>query len=240
MSGETMITVIGNITTKNAPAVISAQGLTDCIIEDCGKPIVGRGRCRRHYAQWHAATPPTERQPAFWLKCLTPRERFDLKVDRRGPDECWPWKPPCHRSGHGEFYVSPERGKVPAHTFAVELATGEQCPPGKEGCHRCDNPPCCNPAHVYYGTRQQNVDDMHRRSRASIGSAHPNSKLTEEAVVRLRQQVAAGIPIADLAWHYGVSAAAVSHAASGLTWKHAGGPITKRPVGRPNRKDITT
>jgi hypothetical protein len=176
--------------------VISAQGLTGCVIDDCGKPIRARGRCRKHYYVWYRATAGTERPPALNLKRKTVAERFWEKVDQRGPDECWPWQNSTNRFGHGEFYVSPERGRVPAHTFAVELATGKRCPPGKEGCHDCDNPPCCNPTHVYYGTRRQNVADMYARGRARVvGSANPRARLTEADVVEMREAFAAGVQL---------------------------------------------
>jgi len=35
----------------------------------------------------------------------------------------------------------------------------------EDGCHRCDNPPCCNPAHLYVGTRKQNIADAVERKR---------------------------------------------------------------------------
>lgn len=148
-----------------AENVISAQGLTGCVIADCGRPLVARGRCRRHYMSWWKATPKESRGAPLNLKRLTPAERFAKKVERGGPDDCWPFTGTTDSFGHGQFFISPERGKIPAHDFALELATGVRCPDGKEGCHDCDNPPCCNPAHVYYGTRKQNVDDMWRRGR---------------------------------------------------------------------------
>lgn len=219
---STSVTLTGHLIDDS----ISAQGLAGCVIDGCGKPLVARGRCRAHYQVWWKATDGTERPPALNLKRKTPAERFAGKVDKRGPDECWPWKPPKHRSGHGEFFVSPERGKVRAHSFALELATGVPCPPGREACHRCDNPPCCNPAHIYYGTRQDNVNDMVQHGRALLGTAHPNAKLTETQVLEMRQRRAAGTPQRQLAADYGVSAAYVSTIVNGLVWSHVGGPIT--------------
>lgn len=211
-----------------APDVISAQGLTGCVIDECGKKIVGRGRCRRHYSQWWRATRNTARPPALHLKGKRPEQRFREKVNERGPDECWPWLPPGDKFGHGQFFVSPERGTVPAHVFALELATGDSCPPGKEGCHHCDNPPCCNPAHVYYGTRQQNVDDMHRRGRACVGSAAPGARLTEADVVEIRERFARGELLKTLAERFDIGDGHVSQIVNGLKWKTAGGPITTR------------
>jgi hypothetical protein len=219
---------------QDVPAVVSAQGLTGCIIGNCGKKIRARGRCHRHYYIWYRATKGTERPPALNLKRKTVAERFHEKVTRLGPDDCWPWKASAYKSGHGEFFVSPERGKVPAHTFARELATGIPCPAGREGCHRCDNPPCCNPAHVYYGTRQENVDDMWARGRSSHGSAHPMAKVTEPQVLAIRERFAAGEFETNLAREYGLSDSTVSNIVNGRIWKHVGGPI--KVHGRPGRR----
>lgn len=216
--------------------VISAQGLAACVIDDCGRPIKARGRCHRHYVAWYRATAGTERPPALNLKRKTPAERFAEKVDKGGPDECWPWKPPADRNGYGVFFVSPERGMVPAQAFAVELATGTPCPPGHEGCHHCDNPPCCNPAHVYYGTRQDNVDDKVSRGRQLRGSQMTQAKLTEADVLAMRERFAAGESMGLLAAEYGVTTSTVSNVVNGRrgVWSHVGGPIGTH--GKPGRR----
>jgi hypothetical protein len=221
------------------PDVVSAQGLAGCIIDDCGKKIVGRGRCRRHYTQWWRRTRGQTRAPALNLRTLTPAQRFWAKLDKRGPDECWPWKKVSHRSGHGEFFVSRERGKVPAHSYALELATGEACPSGKECCHHCDNPPCCNPAHLYFGTRLQNVHDAISRGRHQHGERHSTSFLTEREVLEMRVRFAAGETQPALASVYGIGEAYISQIVNGRAWKHVGGPIKthNRPGRRYPRKD---
>ncbi len=223
---------------EEVPDVVSAQGLSGCVVDDCGKKIVGRGRCRKHYAQWWRRTRGQERPPALNLKTLTPEQRFWLKVDRRGDDECWLWTGSVDSFGHGSFFVSPARDRVPAHSYALELATGEQCPDGKECCHHCDNPPCCNPGHLYFGTRLQNVHDAIDRDRFSRGERHICAVLTEDDVVAMRIRFAAGETQPVLASVYGVSESHVSQIVNGLAWKHVGGPIRthNRPGRRPGRR----
>ncbi|MEU1327178.1 HNH endonuclease signature motif containing protein [Streptomyces microflavus] len=196
-----------------------------CDLPDCDAPFVARGMCRKHYMAWHRATPREARKPAPGFSRLTVAERFNSKVAQGAPDECWPFTGSQHGFGHGQFFISKDRGLVPAHAFALELATGEPCPAGMETCHHCDNPPCCNPAHLYFGTRQQNVDDMWRRGRAKRGSRHSNAQLTEEAVVLIRQRYKAGEFAKTLAAEFNVREAAVTAVVLGKTWKHVGGPI---------------
>jgi hypothetical protein len=234
-AGGTHIRIVDDL-----PDVVSAQGLTSCIVNDCAtQKIVGRGRCRRHYMQWWRRTRGQERPPALNLKTLTPEQRFWLKVDKRGPDECWPWTSSKHESGHGEFFVSKERGKAPSHSYALELATGEKCPAGKECCHHCDNPPCCNPEHLYFGTRMQNVHDAISRRRHSHGSRHRGARLTEADVVAIRTRFAAGETQPSLSAEFGISSGHISHIVNGRIWKYAGGPTKthNKPGRRFPRKD---
>lgn len=93
-------------------------------------------------------------------------ERFWAKVDKRGPDACWPWLASRCDSGYGKFRV----GKMTrSHRVAFELGGGE-IPDGQCVLHRCDNPACCNPAHLFVGTFNDNVQDMVRKGRQRSGT----------------------------------------------------------------------
>ena len=90
-------------------------------------------------------------------------KRFWAKVDRRGPDECWPWVGSSVRYRRGLFY---RLGKRTMATWtALELA-GRPRPSDKhDACHTCDNPNCVNPAHLWWGTKRENTQDMVRKGR---------------------------------------------------------------------------
>jgi hypothetical protein len=99
-------------------------------------------------------------------------ERFRSKVDQRGPDDCWPWRGGRDDAGYGLFYFHDDNGKLKrtrAHRWLLGYLRGKPLilkPTGvEEGCHRCDNEPCCNPAHLYVGTRKQNIGDAVERKR---------------------------------------------------------------------------
>lgn len=85
--------------------------------------------------------------------------RFWSKVDKSaGVDACWPWTAKSkHKAGYGVISVDGKRNV--SHRVAWELARGE-IPPGMHVCHKCDNPPCCNPSHYFLGTPADNVLDM--------------------------------------------------------------------------------
>lgn len=100
----------------------------------------------------------------------TATERFWEKVDKRGPDECWPWQACRHKYGYGQFNVTGKRGGryCRAHVFALEEKLGRRLKSGMCGLHSCDNPPCCNPDHLWEGTHVDNVRDRDAKGRTAI------------------------------------------------------------------------
>jgi hypothetical protein len=148
--------------------------------------------------------------------------RFWSLVDKRAT--CWMWTGHLDKDGYGLFVWRGRR--VGAHTLALSFTTGETKPEGMDTCHSCDNPPCVNPAHLRFDTRQANVDDAHARGRAAVGERIGAAKLTERDVIEIRTRRAAGALQKHLARDYGVSPAYVSEIVNGITWTQVGGPIT--------------
>jgi hypothetical protein len=89
-------------------------------------------------------------------------ERFWPKVDRQGKDECWLWRGATKRRDYpyGMFWMG--EGNRPAAQVAWELRHGEDFPEGMQACHSCDNPRCCNPAHIFVGS----MSDKHQGRRS--------------------------------------------------------------------------
>jgi len=132
--------------------------------------------------------------------------RFWSKVDQAGVDDCWEWQGARHGRGYGTFklasYVS-----VTSSRMALICTTMDE-PEGMHVLHHCDNPPCCNPAHLYFGTIAQNNADKISRGRANpgnqSGASNGAAKLTEQQVAlivaRLRsgwnnKRIAADLPV---------------------------------------------
>jgi hypothetical protein len=93
-------------------------------------------------------------------------ERFWSKVDKRGEDECWEWKYGKSKSGYGNFWLNGLT--IRSNRAAWVIANG----PIKEGlfsCHKCDNPGCCNPKHLFLATNEENTLDRHLKGRTASG-----------------------------------------------------------------------
>lgn len=141
------------------------------------------------------------------------QERFEAKFIRCSDSECWNWTAyKCHGYGRMGF-----NGKIHmAHRMAFKIAYG----PFDERLkvlHRCDNPSCVNPSHLFVGTQKDNVDDMTRKGRRASFGGERNSgrKLSADQVMRIRQDKRSGPVIAA---EYGVTRAAINKIRRGVTW----------------------
>lgn len=153
-------------------------------------------------------------------------DRFWSKVDVRSADECWPWKAAVRnrRSNYqyGAFWLDGRHR--PASRIALELRLGFVVGEHFEACHSCDNPPCCNPQHLFVETPGQNAQDKVNKMRHVHGASVHTNVLTEEQVRELmtlkpairarhgeRQQIAN---------RFGIKPSLVSEIWQGRSWRH--------------------
>jgi len=168
-------------------------------------------------------------------------ERFWSKVDRRAPDECWPWTRALGGSGYGNFVLRPgdlpevsQRRYVNSHRLAFRLVHGRW--PDPQALHGCDFRPCCNaesPEHIHEGTQADNLREMAERGRAVSYDHRANpaaAKLTRDQVAEIRRIYAEesngrrgihhrGVTYADLAERFGVHRDAIAKVVRRVTWQ---------------------
>lgn len=113
--------------------------------------------------------PQRENTMAFGMPTLGPR--FWLRVSMPSPDACWEWSGTRNEHGYGVIRVGRRNWRT--HRVMWAIVNGEDVlPPEMKLLHRCDNPPCCNPAHLRTGTQADNVADMHSKGRRTYYRKH--------------------------------------------------------------------
>ena len=148
-------------------------------------------------------------------KRLTTPEKFWERVDRSDPLRCWIWTGRRQPNGYG--LIGFHAREWVAHRLAYALTFPEW--DGKKlVLHRCDNPPCVNPAHLFLGTQADNVADMWAKGRAHDfrGEGGGNVKLTAEQIIAIRTE-----PLLQrqIAVKYGIERSVVSRIRARKSWQ---------------------
>lgn len=150
-------------------------------------------------------------------------KRFWTKVDIRGKDECWPWMRALNEHGYGVVGAGGPHN-ILAHRAAYQLTHNVTLTPKQEIAHTCDNPPCCNPAHLFVATHKENMMDMKNKKRAKgpymIGSKHPLAILDEADVVIIKKLIRMKVTLREIAKQFDVPYGCITHISNGSSWKH--------------------
>ena len=146
------------------------------------------------------------------------KARFLRYVDKRRPNECWPWKGSISSSGYGEFRVEQtnDQGPTGAHRVAWEIKHGA-IPRRKIVCHSCDKHRCVNTAHMFVGSHADNSRDMVVKGRSRRGTSHWNARFSEDEIRAIRS---AAPPYSRIAAKFKTNTGTISDIRNRKAWNH--------------------
>ena len=183
-----------------------------CSVDGCEKRAFSRGWCSCHYSRWkrnghHLRT----------LYNLDHSKTFKNNIKKNG-DGCWDWQGANNGKGYGCLRVDGKR--VLAHRYSYEAHIGpiprlKNSYHGVCVLHKCDNPSCVNPDHLFLGTHNDNMQDKMSKGRSGV------VKLSASTVAKMKQEYLSGKTChRELAKKFGTSYQNVGAILSGKTWKH--------------------
>ena len=186
-----------------------------CSIKGCGKPHLANGWCRTHYtrARRHG-------DPLAVLQVqrhgLSLKDRLLANIEKT--PSCWIWLGSLDNHGYGRMNVG---GKpTMTHRVSWEVHKGP-IPPGANVLHRCDNPRCVRPRHLFLGDHAANMADKMAKGRHRYGNVsgeeHGMAKLTAEQVLAIRADQRS---LREVAAEYGLSRTHVWEIRTGRAWTH--------------------
>jgi len=172
------------------------------------------------------------RQRSISSSVIPQRTRFNfwqhMTVPKRG---CWIWQGAKFRKGYGNFHI-PNWGNIGAHIVSYLITRESEILEPKDCVlHKCDNPSCCRPSHLFKGTKLDNTRDMiskgrenyynnFRNARIRRGEETSNHVLTAADVIAIRHARAQGVGQKRLAKQYGVCYQAIQAIDHGRSWAH--------------------
>lgn len=158
-------------------------------------------------------------------------------VDTSAGTGCREWTGYRRQDGYGQFKHQGQN--FYAHRVVLMVSTGRVLAPGEVTRHRCDNPPCVNPAHLQVGTHADNMRDKVERGRSTAREANGNAVLTAELVAQARRRVRAGETATAVADSLAVNMGTLHQAVRGTNWPGVVNGEAPVDSGRPPRQRLT-
>ena len=193
-----------------------------CSVEHCVNHVRSAGSvfCEKHYMRNRRHGDP---HGGFTRDSSVPyQEWFWQQVEKT--DACWLWSRGRDSCGYGTL-MREDGSADRAHRMAWILTFGEIAD-GLFVCHKCDNPPCCRPDHLFLGSQKDNMQDAARKNRTVFGEQH-STQFTEKDVVEMRLARSSGLSYAAIGYQFSCSPGTVRNIVTGIQWRRSGGPISK-------------
>lgn len=148
--------------------------------------------------------------------------RFWSKVKIGNPDECWEWQAATNRKGYGVINIKASLFLASRISWFIKNGNTHE---NLLVCHKCDNPPCVNPNHLFLGTIKDNAIDMSRKGRSRKGRKSlyrgtliKSSVLKEEDVLQIKKLLQKNMTCVEISKIYNVTPEAISSIKTGKNW----------------------
>lgn len=188
-----------------------------CSIQECDNVLQATGLCYKHYKRKqihgdveHNYNSETACRARFWSNVAI----------TSNPEKCWIWQGKLNRDNYGKFWAKIfGKSQTLAHRIAFYFYYGVD-PKNSCCCHKCDNPRCVNPNHLFLATSRINQADKVAKQRQARGEKQRCAKLTDKTVKQIKHSLKAGESLSNLADRFGVAFQTIGAIKSGKTWKH--------------------
>lgn len=192
-----------------------------CADPTCSSPVYCRALCIKHYSRWYKTG-----ESAYVAESMHPRKPRGVSAEdwfwqgfSRAESGCLEWQRYIRGDGYGYCSRDVGDGSRFAHRVAWILTNGV-IPDGIDVLHKCDNPPCGDPDHLFLGTHADNMADMAKKGRSTRGRPGPNAKLAGPQVLGVLLRLEGGESNTTIGRRYGVTRQAIAAIRHGKTWKH--------------------
>lgn len=189
-----------------------------CQCKGCERDAIYLGMCNRHYRRLQKYGSPFVTK----LHALRgmPAERRFARLHKKMESGCWEWIGPVEKDGYGVFSATWNGTAYKrAHRFSWAFHNLSEIPEDMVVCHKCDNPRCVNPDHLWLGSTLENNSDRAKKGRNHVQSGERSNAaiLTESQV---RSILSDSRPYAEIAHAYGVAMTTISGIKNRVSWAH--------------------
>jgi len=186
-----------------------------CLHEGCNEPAQNLGYCSKHYQRFKKYGTTSDRVLKNQAH-LSVRQRLELNVvvDEKG---CWNWQKQKDKNGYGVLSVADKPYR--AHRASYEEFVGP-IEDDLHVLHKCDNPSCINPDHLFLGTNAENMVDKVSKGRHAFGEKAGHAKLTENQVREIKRRLQRSESPNTIVKDFPVTGKAVRLIRDGVNWKH--------------------
>lgn len=185
-----------------------------CKVDGCNGIYKGKGYCAKHYQRMINHKDINHQRSPKYKNAL---DAYKANLIMNGPDECWGWSGKGDGKGYGVLSYKPMPWKI--HRYSYTLYNGE-IPDGMYVLHKCDQPICSNPNHLFAGTNLDNIKDMLHKKRNAKGEMLPQATITKEVAWKIKEMILAGERMIDISRKMNVGYSLVNAIKRKSTWKH--------------------